>query len=85
MIAVATKHENVFIDTSAYTTKRYPPELVDYMRGNGRKKVLFGTNYPMISPSKALENLDDLKLDDETRELFLSGNASRIFDVELRG
>ena len=32
MIAVARKHENVYIDTSAYTAKRYPPELVRYMK-----------------------------------------------------
>ena len=83
MIAVATKHENVYIDTSAYTARRYPPELVEYMRSNGRKKVMFGTNYPMITPAKALENLDDLGLDDETRALFLGGNASRVFKLVI--
>ena len=81
MIAVATKHENVYIDTSAYTTRRYPPELVEFMRTYGRRKVMFGTNYPMITPAKALENLDDLALDDEAKELFLSGNAMRVFDL----
>lgn len=79
MIAVATKHENVFIDTSAYTARRFPPELVQYMRTHGKKKVLFGTNYPMITPSKCLEHLEDLGLDDEGSALFLFGNAERIF------
>ncbi|MFF1765310.1 amidohydrolase family protein [Streptomyces sp. NPDC058249] len=79
MIAVADKHANVFIDTSAYTARRYPPELVEYLRGRGRRKVLFGTNYPMITPSRALEHLADLRLDEETTELFLSGNARRVF------
>lgn len=79
MIAVARKHENVYIDTSAYTAKRYPPELVRYMRTDGgRRKVLFGSNYPMISHHRALEALDALELDDETRELFLGGNAQRL-------
>jgi hypothetical protein len=46
MVAVARKHENVYIDTSAYTAKRYPPELVDYMKSrSGRKKVMFGKRY----------------------------------------
>jgi len=81
MIAVATKHENVFIDTSAYTARRYPPELVAYMKGHGRRKVLFGTNYPMITPAKALEGFTELGLDDEARDLFLGGNAARIFKV----
>ena len=82
MIAVATKHRTVYIDTSAYTTKRYPPELVSYMKTNGRKKVLFGSNYPMIQPGKCLENLAALELDDETRGLFLYGNTVRAFKLK---
>ena len=79
MIAVADKHPNVLIDTSAYVTHRYPAELIDYMKGRGRKKVLFGTNYPMLSAARALSKIDRLSLDSETKELFLSGNASRVF------
>lgn len=85
MVAVARKHENVYIDTSAYTTKRYPPELVRYMQSRGgRRKVLFGTNYPMIFHQHALEDLDALGLDDETRELFLAGNAHRLLELTER-
>lgn len=80
-IAVTTKHENIYIDTSAYTARRYPPALVEFLRAHGRSKILFGTNYPMILPTKALEGLDTLSLDGETRELFLSGNARRVFKV----
>jgi hypothetical protein len=83
MVAVARKHENVFIDTSAYTAKRYPAELVRYMTSRGgRRKVMFGTNYPMISPDAALADLDALQLDAETRELFLADNARRVFGLD---
>lgn len=81
MIAVADKHPNVFIDTSAYSTNRYPAELVDYMKSRGRDKVLFGTNYPMITPARALRDLDQLELDDDTRKAFLRGNAERVFGL----
>ncbi|MBL4906162.1 MAG: amidohydrolase [Sneathiella sp.] len=80
-IAVATKHENVYIDTSAYTVSRYPEVLVKFMKAHGRKKVLFGTNYPMIMPEKALAKLDELELDEDVKSLFLSGNAKRIFNL----
>jgi predicted TIM-barrel fold metal-dependent hydrolase len=80
-VAVATKHENVFIDTSAYSARRYPPALVDFLRGHGRRKVLFGTNYPMLMPTKALDGFASLSLDDEARQLFLSGNARRVFKI----
>jgi uncharacterized protein len=80
MIAVCRKHPNVVIDTSAYTTKRLPPELITYMKSSsGRHRVLFGSNHPMISPAHALEGLDALDLDDETRALYLGGNAQRVF------
>jgi predicted TIM-barrel fold metal-dependent hydrolase len=80
-IAVVTKHENVYIDTSAYTVKRYPSALVEFMRGHGQDKVLFGTNYPMIMPAKALDGLDELALGDKAQEQFLSGNARRVFRI----
>jgi len=82
MIAVCTKHVNVYIDTSAYTARRYPRELVDYMKTNGKQKVMFGTNYPMITAAKCLKDLDSLGLDDETKALFLYGNAQRVFKLE---
>ncbi|WKD49002.1 amidohydrolase family protein [Microbulbifer spongiae] len=81
-IAVATKHEHVYIDTSAYTAKRYPPELVRYMKSYGAHKVLFGTNYPMISAKKALQEFDTLALDEKTERLFLAENAIRVFELE---
>jgi predicted TIM-barrel fold metal-dependent hydrolase len=81
-IAVATKHENVFIDTSAYSVRRYPAPLVEFMRGHGRRKILFGSNYPMITPAKALEGLDSLALDEEARSLFLGGNAARVYGID---
>ena len=81
-IAVATKHVNVYIDTSAYSVKRYPPQLVEYMRSHGREKVLFGTNYPMITPGQALRGFDTLDMSPDARELFLGKNAQRVFGID---
>lgn len=83
MIAVATKHKNVFIDTSAYSSNRYPNELVEYMKRNGKDKVMFGTNFPMIFPSKCLENLDELELGEEVENKFLYQNAERVFKIKV--
>jgi len=83
MIALATKYPNVYIDTSAYKPSRYPAQLVAYMRGHGRRKVLFGSNYPMMLPGSCLAQVDSLALDDEAKGLFLSGNAKRVFKLDM--
>ncbi len=81
MIAVATKHNNVFIDTSAYSANRYPDELVNYMKYHGKHKVLFGTNYPMMWHEKALKDLPSLELGEEIEALFLHKNAAKVFGL----
>lgn len=81
MISLATKYPNVYIDTSAYTARRYPPDLVEYMRGHGRKKVMFGSNHPAWPAKACLEDLAKLELDAETTELFLRTNAERVFSL----
>ena len=82
VISLATKYPNFNIDTSAYAVHRLPAALVDYLRGHGRSRVLFGTNWPMLSASRCLERIDDLDLDTETTALFLGGNAERVFRLD---
>jgi hypothetical protein len=43
---------------------------------------MFGSNWPMIAPARALEGLDTLGLDPQQREAFLWGNASRVFGLD---
>ena len=81
MVSLATKYENVYIDTSAYKPSRYPPELVAFLRGRGHRKVLFGSNHPMIMPGQCLREVDALGLSDEARRAFLWGNGAKIFGL----
>ena len=81
MIALATKYPNVYIDTSAYKPSRYPDELVRFMKTHGKKKVLFGSNFPMIQPAQCMAQLESLGLDEEGTALFLRDNALRVFDL----
>ena len=81
MISLARKYPNVHIDTSAYKPKRYPPELVDFMTEHGSHKVMFGTNFPMVSPSDCMKELSVLGLDNECTERFLWSNAARVFGL----
>ena len=71
VLTVATKFPNVYIDTSAYVPKRYPQELAAYMKGHGKAKVMFGTNYPMITADTCMAQLPLLELSDEIAACFL--------------
>jgi predicted TIM-barrel fold metal-dependent hydrolase len=81
VLSLAFKFRNFYIDTSAYAAKRYPRELVDYLRDLGRARVLFGTNYPMLTPRQAMEGLDELNLERDVRAAFLHDNAARVFKL----
>jgi predicted TIM-barrel fold metal-dependent hydrolase len=69
------------VDTSAYVLRRLPPAFVDWMKGIGKTRVMFGTNWPMLSPVKSLEGLNGLGLSAQQTEMFLSGNARRVFKL----
>lgn len=79
MISVAWKHENVYIDTSAYLPRYYPASLLHYMNTYGNKKVLFGTNFPQLELSKATTQALELELSDNAKANFLYRNAARVF------
>ena len=55
MIAVAWKHRNVWIDTSAHVPKHYPPAFVHFMKTFGKDKVCFATDYPLLQWDRVLE------------------------------
>lgn len=81
MIGVAWKHENVFIDTSAYLPRYYPPQLLHYMKTYGQDKVLFGTNFPQLPLEKCVQQALELGLPEPIEAKFLFQNAQRVFKL----
>lgn len=82
MIAVAWKHRNVYIDTSAHLARHYPERFVHFMTKFGKDKVLFASDFPLIPFERALKELEALQLSDDIRERFLGGNARRAFALD---
>jgi hypothetical protein len=83
MIGLAWKHENVFIDTSAYLPRYYPPQLLHYIKTYGQDKVLFGTNFPQLSLEKCVQQVYELGLPEAVQARFFGTNAQRVFKLEL--
>lgn len=81
MISLTRKFPGVYIDTSAYKAKRFPPRFIEYLGADGADRVMFGSNYPMITPRECFEGFDQLELDDEARRAVLFENAREVFGL----
>jgi uncharacterized protein len=79
MIAMAWKHERVFIGIDAYAPKHLPASLIHYMNSYGADKVLFGTDWPVIDPRRAVAELEAHGLRQEARDKVMRDNALAIF------
>lgn len=81
VVSLTLKFPNFYVDTSAYTLARLPEQFVDHLRGLGGQRTMFGTNWPMLSPTQCLAGLDQLGLTEQGRGSFLSGTAHRVFGL----
>lgn len=79
VVTLLHKFPNFYVDTSAYVLHRLPPAFVRLMTQEGKKRIMFGTNWPMLSPARCLQGLDELGLDDATKALFLHDTAKKVF------
>jgi len=80
-VAVALHKANVFIDLSGWAPRYIPRDLIAEASGRLREKVLFGSDYPYISPVTWLEQFQELDIRDEARPLILHDNAARILNL----
>ncbi|MGH3169579.1 MAG: amidohydrolase family protein [Trebonia sp.] len=77
-ISMATHKANVYIDLSGWSPKYFPPALVRAANSFLRDKVLFGTDYPLLTPQRWLTDFEALDLKPEVRPKILKHNAVRL-------
>lgn len=82
MIAMAWKHENVYIGIDAYAPKHLPASLKHYMNSYGSHKVMFGTDWPVIDPERAVSEIHEHALRPESLEKVMRSNAVKVFRLE---
>jgi predicted TIM-barrel fold metal-dependent hydrolase len=80
-ISIATHKANVYLDLSGWSPKYLPPQLVRQANGPLRHKVLFGSDYPLLTPHRWLADFAELDLKDEVRPLILKENAIRVLGL----
>jgi len=77
-LSVAVHKPNVWIDLSGWAPKYFDPKLVQYANTLIKDRVLFGTDYPVISPERWLADFEKLAIKPEVRPLILKQNAARL-------
>ncbi|WP_283135657.1 amidohydrolase family protein [Rhizohabitans arisaemae] len=80
-LAVATHKANVWIDLSGWAPKYFPPNLVRYAGTLLQDKVLFGSDFPLITPDRWIAEFDKLDIKPEVRPKILKDNAVRLLGL----
>jgi uncharacterized protein len=80
-ISVALHKQQVYIDLSGWSPKYFPQQLVRYANTQLRDRVLFGSDYPLITPDRWLADFEHADFKDEVRPLILKENAIRLLQL----
>jgi predicted TIM-barrel fold metal-dependent hydrolase len=81
-ISICLHKSNVWIDLSGWSPKYFPPQLVQYANSQLRHKVLFGSDFPLLTPDRWLADFEDAPFKDEVRPLVLKENALALLGLE---
>jgi uncharacterized protein len=84
-LSVAVHKPQVYIDLSGWSPKYFPPQLVQYANSLLKNKVLFGTDFPALTPERWLRDFDTLQMKDEVKPLILKENAARLLGLTASG
>jgi predicted TIM-barrel fold metal-dependent hydrolase len=81
-LSVATHKPQVYIDLSGWSPKYFPPILVQYANSLLKHKMLFGSDYPLITPDRWLADFENIPIKPEVRPLILKENAAKLLKLD---
>ena len=81
-LSVCLHKPQVYIDLSGWSPKYFPPQLVQYANTLLKHKVLFGSDFPLITPDRWLADFEQITIKPEVRKLILKENAIKLFGLD---
>ena len=81
-LSVCLHKPNVYIDLSGWSPKYFAPQLVHYANSQLKRKVLFGSDYPVLTPDRWLKDFKDAGFKPEVQPLILKENAIRALRLD---
>ena len=80
-LAVAVHKPQVYIDLSGWSPKYFPPILVQYANTLLKEKMLFGTDFPVLTPERWMADLAKTSIRDEVKPALFKHNAARLLGL----
>jgi hypothetical protein len=77
-ISICLHKPEVYIDLSGWSPKYFPANLIQYANTLLKHKVLFGSDYPLITPDRWLADFAKIDIKSEVRPLILKENARKL-------
>jgi predicted TIM-barrel fold metal-dependent hydrolase len=84
VVVLLLRWPNLFLMTSAFYPKYYPQKLLDFMNTRGGDKVMFASDYPLLSMRRCVAEVQRLPLREHLWPKFLRENAAKVFDWNAR-
>jgi uncharacterized protein len=81
-ISLAMHKPNIWIDLSGWSPKYFPPQLVQYANSLLKDRILFGSDYPLITPDRWLADFEEAGFKDAVKPLILKQNAMRLLKLD---
>lgn len=85
MISMAWKHENIYIGGDAYAPKHWPKQMIHYANTYGSHKFLFGTDWNVIDPERAVKEIEEIGFRPESKIKIMRENALKVFKISKSG
>jgi len=77
-LSMCLHKSNVYIDLSGWAPKYFPPQIIQYANGQLKNKMLFGSDFPLITPERWIKEFKEASFKPEVHEPILKGNAARV-------
>jgi len=80
-LSVATHKPNVYIDLSGWSPKYFPANLIQYCNSILRHRVLFGSDFPVLTPDRWIADFEKIPIKPEVRPLIMKENAVKLLGL----
>jgi uncharacterized protein len=77
-VKLMLKWPNLYYMTSAFAPKRIPPPVIHYLKSRGSDRVMWASDYPILTFERCMREINAMGLDDATRTNFLATNARNV-------